>query len=1764
MSFPSSYNSIQFTRTLNNYIDCTTNAILAVGETAGSQMSYSAWINIPSNPAASIGICSKSSAAGTGVLPWVDTSGNLRCDFIFNTHATVNKNTNHNVSDGKWHHIVVTNNATGNSNIYCDGVLLTSDANGDFLKSSATFSFRIGHTYQANPFNGSIADCRVFGIELLLSEVQNLLNGIEVSRGLVCRWPFREGGGTTTTDTCNGVVGTINNGPTWAPNVPILPSVYVPPATQPPTASQTGPRNQYYCWVTTWNTPPNSGTVDVQAYISHEILELMTDPDANTNASGWISSVFCPTGAAACELADQCEKTTGVGNYTSLVNGINCWSTSYYSNKGGGCVIPEIVSSTASGNQNFTWGGGQLIASPTICVIFSGSGWSLTNTASPAQGSADDIKRGIQTLILNTSFYDGLREYNVAKPTFQYAAINSTTVVPNPFYEQHIQQVIKDCITAGTVPNPAALSDTLIFVVVVNATPHYFNNSVIGNHSVFQFTPPPPTNTPTANAPGSGQSGVGPTSPSLQGDQWDITMIYPSKTTGNFSSAWFLPTNPNSDTRHVVDSTTFTANADGSYRNTQTNVVYNIAQQNGFNEAGLTLNQATLLTQGFMQDNKDWDNTEMTLYVRINSVANSSHTGPPSIVMAMPGARETNDATLLAGFPKSCEASDYRMYIEPVSGIIKFQKDLQFTAGITANASNPTATSPTVGLTKWSNQFTGLKFITYEMSDGVSVALELWMDYNGNNIWTQVLRFVDVVNSTWSIPTNACGGTTNQTIPWGGPLVKFIWNNISSIDIKWASVREIDVYALNPKLLVPPAVSQPTQPPTTSPANNLPANPAPPNQAPPANPQTGNLDKFGVKMLFPSLSGGQSWYLSNRGLKGDSRVIGIPNSVKEYVNGDGSFHMTGTSALFYVTTLAGYNYQSAGGLSLNHALCRVRQYMQSPRDWKNVEVTIYHMIDMFDPVQYSPRTKTYDLGIKCRTGSHSRVRDCQGCAYEIQAQLFPGAEKFFHRKEHWHDCHADTDRQGITFSFSSVMRRMVGQKFVAFNIVDQSTGRVTAVRLQHWWNDNGDGVTWTKVNETVDNGNWGMLDGQCGGNRDEIIIWGGPLIGFFWNDFTGVCYKWMSIREIDTTGNTGGTVCPNPPGGPPSTSPPAGPPPQPAKIAPLIGPNVYNVFKFPYNIQLDDSGGCPGLDPLAHLGETELGAAVPGTGNFASLGTVSGSQAFVAGQQIKNTSSLLYNTVMAEIVVSLKLVGLPSDYATQPIYCTIRRGYDNLKVVDFGNIPPNQLTSQFQLYSFKTPSLPNWSTTNGDILALEYYGGNASNYVEIQYDTTSGYDGANSAFVYALAGSTTVNTVSGSDTAGSLWGTGQAGVQPTLLYNVPFTSFSFSAGVGILPIPLGYGGAIMASQQIIGAGSVLIGKTIYEIDIWVQCPSPNNLTGMLHVFIYDNNSGTIKADFGSYPASKLIPPASGQMQLVPFFCYSNTWVNALNTWIIVEYKGDDAATAGVSIAANLTGSGGPFDSTNSLVYTSTDSKTWNLLYQGPQFGGPTNGSTGDLCALMWNSTTPPVGGQPPVPGGNIISIGNTLLANAPSVAFLGGLVGFQYMAAGILIQDSQSHLIGKIPRGIDVSLAQISNRPDPTGQGNQGGTVAGILQVTVHHADGTAVGSSATYDVSKLSFPLYSQVRFNFTLTNPANYRLQVGDRILVWFGQSISAPVNKYTQPGVGLALTRDAYDGAHTIAVTFGPVTGVSSASKWGGFVGNWTSYPGLDLVCNIYYSS
>src|SRR5690606_37804571 len=73
----------------------------------------------------------------------------------------------------------------------------------------------------------------------------------------------------------------------------------------------------------------------------------------------------------------------------------------------------------------------------------------------------------------------------------------------------------------------------------------------------------------------------------------------------------------------------------------------------------------------------------------------------------------------------------------------------------------------------------------------------------------------------------------------------------------------------------------------------------------------------------------------------------------------------------------------------------------------------------------------------------------------------------------------------------------------------------TAVKQELWVDEKNDRTSWRKVNEYLDRGGWRADSNICGGSKDQVILWGGPVATFRWDNASDVDFKWFSIREIN-------------------------------------------------------------------------------------------------------------------------------------------------------------------------------------------------------------------------------------------------------------------------------------------------------------------------------------------------------------------------------------------------------------------------------------------------------------------------------------------------------------------------------------------------------------------------------------------------------------------------------------------------------------------------
>jgi F5/8 type C domain-containing protein/Big-like domain-containing protein len=296
---------------------------------------------------------------------------------------------------------------------------------------------------------------------------------------------------------------------------------------------------------------------------------------------------------------------------------------------------------------------------------------------------------------------------------------------------------------------------------------------------------------------GNSTGGGNTTSPGF--DKFGVKELYPSKPGGE---QWFFDANnPNGDPRTGTPNegphTSFTQkNPDGSWRVQSSEVRYGILTSTLFQENQIkTLNQKQMAAQGYMLRPNDWKNVELTAYLRVVHATSSSSNGASHIEFGAHGARNTSGGSV-GGFDSSCEATAYHSNTY-LTGRVKFEKDLKHTPGYSVESADPQKLNQ-VNTTEFKNgNWIGIKAVIYDFPNG-SVKVEQWVDDHSSNAvpgnhWRKVLETVD--HGQWG-PTRgsidgACGGGEFQIASWGGPIALFRWDNIDSMDIKDASVREI-------------------------------------------------------------------------------------------------------------------------------------------------------------------------------------------------------------------------------------------------------------------------------------------------------------------------------------------------------------------------------------------------------------------------------------------------------------------------------------------------------------------------------------------------------------------------------------------------------------------------------------------------------------------------------------------------------------------------------------------------------------------------------------------------------------------------------------------------------------------------------------------------------------------------------------------------------------------------------------------------------------
>jgi len=271
---------------------------------------------------------------------------------------------------------------------------------------------------------------------------------------------------------------------------------------------------------------------------------------------------------------------------------------------------------------------------------------------------------------------------------------------------------------------------------------------------------------------------------------------------------------------------------------------------------------------------------------------------------------------------------------------------------------------------------------------------------------------------------------------------------------------------------------------------------------PPTPPSTGGGDGTsggdGVKMIYPTLSGGETWFFNPT--KPDDGQFDR-NGAEMTKNADGSWHLKpGTTRMLAFTKSSGLPSDEVRSSLPTYDYSRLSQigHFYKPTDWKNIEITIYFKV-------LSASGGGDEISLVSRSVRHStNVHEgCGGSSYHNNIDFTNGKFKF--KKEMWHVNYDIKSYSGITIG--STMNKWIGFKGIVYNLPDGS------VKLESYI-DKDNNNNWQKATELVDKGNWGDDMTHCNARtQGAAITWGSPMTIFKSN---GVAYdfKNYSVRQI--------------------------------------------------------------------------------------------------------------------------------------------------------------------------------------------------------------------------------------------------------------------------------------------------------------------------------------------------------------------------------------------------------------------------------------------------------------------------------------------------------------------------------------------------------------------------------------------------------------------------------------------------------------------------
>lgn len=189
-------------------------------------------------------------------------------------------------------------------------------------------------------------------------------------------------------------------------------------------------------------------------------------------------------------------------------------------------------------------------------------------------------------------------------------------------------------------------------------------------------------------------------------------------------------------------------------------------------------------------------------------------------------------------------------------------------------------------------------------------------------------------------------------------------------------------------------------------------------------------------------------------------------------------------------------------LTVNHSNAYHTGYMMSKYDFKNCIISMY-----MNPVKLSDNSR---ITLGFRGGYNDIMRPCESCGYNINID---GKGKVTVQKQYYvsEDGKGIVPDEKVLGKINLAENKWIGIAGLVRNIKPHNEVAVTL-----YSDEKLDGKSWMRNGYVTDDRNWGGdIDTRCGGQINQTITWGGPVLRIEVRNIDDFRFDFIGFREIE-------------------------------------------------------------------------------------------------------------------------------------------------------------------------------------------------------------------------------------------------------------------------------------------------------------------------------------------------------------------------------------------------------------------------------------------------------------------------------------------------------------------------------------------------------------------------------------------------------------------------------------------------------------------------